>query len=53
MHTHTYIPGYVVTVIGKLDGPSNVVIAYIVHSYVVDEFNPVTVPLVFVPTIVT
>ena len=42
-------PWCVVTVIGLLAGPSSTVTAYIVHSYVVDGFNPVTVALVLVP----
>ena len=49
MHIRMNKPWCVVTVIGLLAGPSSTVTAYIVHSYVVDGFNPVTVALVLVP----
>ena len=48
---YTYIPESVVTVTGLLAGPSSIVTACIVHSYVVDGFIPVTVALVLIPTV--
>ena len=47
--TYANIPECVVTVTGSLAGPSSIVTACIVHSYVVNGFIPVTVPLVLVP----
>ena len=47
---YTNVPGSVVTVMGLLACPSSIVTACIVHSYVVERFIPVIVPVVFVPT---
>ena len=48
-YIHINILECVVTAIGLLAGPSSIVTACIVHSYVVNGFIPVTVPLVLVP----
>ena len=45
-----HIPGSVVTVMGSLAGPSSIVTACILHSYVVNGSNPAIVPVVLVPT---
>ena len=50
---YVILPGTVVTVMGSLTGPSSILTAYIVHSNVVNGVNPVIVPLVLVPTILS
>ena len=54
IHTRAYVlVSSVVIVMESLAGPPSTVTAYIVHSYVVDGVNPVTVPLVLVPETLT
>ena len=49
-HYNVHIPGSVVTVMGSLTGPSSIVTACIVHSYVVNGSKPAIVPIVLIPT---